>query len=300
MEVHSNILELLRKKAREPKKASFIQQSILVKDLVEDSIPSISKSLTSPMEAPQEHLVYSKEIVDEDTLPTYPEFIEKATLTQITSPKQDTPKKSIDIDEIDKVDVSYVFLVYQSEQYVHLVKQEQYVFPVIAKDSSPSEVETIAKQYNAEIKWEPQLNSVYLVVEKDGKYLKSSVIQQKEIEGVPVHPSVWGFYGLYPEYIPSSFLYSMIQVEERFLRGELVDLADQYPMYVMEEDAKRFSMTGSREEIHIKQVGYIEYGVSLEKKIENFIKEYNTIQYLCIRLKVENRILPVWISVNKL
>jgi len=301
MDVHSNIIELLKKKAKEPKKASFVQGSVLVKELVDDSISSISKSLTSPMEAPQENLIYSMEAVEEDTLSTYPaSFEKKATIEKITSPAVSPSKKETsELDEIDKIDVEYVFLVYQSEQTVHLIKEQNYVFPLIAKDSSPEEVEELAKQYHADIKWVPELNSVYLVMEREGTYLKSMIIQQKEIEGISVHPSVWGFYGFHPEYIPPYFMYSMIQVDEKVLRGELLNITEKYQMYVMEEDAKRFSIEGTPEVIQIYQIGYMDYGVPLEKKIENFIKEYNTIHYLCIRLKVGNRYLPLWISVDK-
>lgn len=310
MDVHSNIVDLLRKKARQPRKESFVQASVKVKELVEDSVSvsSISKSIKSPMEAPQEHLIYSQETIDEDTLPTYPVFFEKkATLDEITSPES-IQTSTEDIPDIDKVDVLYVFLVYQNEQYVHLVHvgsdQDTYTFPVIARDSSPNDVETIAKQYNAEPKWSPSLNSVYLLINNvDTKktYLKSTVIQQKEIEGVPVHPSVWGFYGLYPEHVPRTMMYSMIKIEDDTnLRGELIPLFEKYPLYVMEEDAKRFTIEGTTEIHALQEIGYMEYSVSLEKNMEDFIKEYNTIQYLCIRLNIKNKVLPLWIQTDNL
>lgn len=306
MDVHSNIVELLRKKAREPKKQSFVQDSVKVRELVEDSvsISSISKSIKSPMEAPQEHLIYSQEEIDEDTLPTYPVFFEK-TIDPSTIP-QSIQASTEDIPEIDKVDVLYVFLVYQNEQYVHLVHHDgnHYTFPVVATESSPSEVESLAKQYNAEPKWSPTLNSAYLLIHNVNTrklYLKSTVIQQKEIEGVSVHPSVWGFYGMYPEHVPRAMVYSMVKIEDDTnLRGDLIPLFEKYPLYVMEEDAKRFMIEGTPETHTLQEIGYMEYSVSLENKIEEFIKEYNTIQYLCIRLNVQNKVLPLWIQTNQL
>lgn len=309
MDVHSNIVELLRKKAREPRKKSFVQDSVKVRELVEDSvsISSISKSIKSPMEAPQEHLIYSQEEIDEDTLPTYPVFFEK-TIDPSTRPE--SIQSSEDIPYIDKVDVLYVFLVYQNEQYVHLVhhggvdNKDAYTFPVVATESSPSEVESLAKQYNAEPKWLPTLNSAYLLVNNVNtkkKYLKSTVIQQKEIEGIPVHPSVWAFYGVYSEHVPRTMMYSMVKIEDDTnLRGELIPLFEKYPLYVMEEDAKRFGIEGTPEIHTLQEIGYMEYSVSLEKNIEEFIKEYNTIHYLCIRLNIQNKVLPLWIQTNQM
>lgn len=296
MEVHSNIVALLKQKIHEPKEKTPMLETVHARELVDDSISSVSKSVLSPMEAPQEHLVYSREAVEEDTLPTYPAFLKK-TLSN-TQPTKPASLASLDIPDIDKVDVSNVFLVNQSTQHVHLVHQDGfYLFPVLAQDATPEEAEKLSKKHNGVIHWEPNLHSAYIVVEKEhGTYLKSTVIQQKTIGTVPVHPSVWGFYGLYPEYIPTTFVYSMVRLEDdTYMRGDLTELMEQYPMYVLEEDARRFEIDGTREARDMREVGYLEYGMSLERKIDNFIKEFNTIQYLCIRLPVKHRILPIWI-----
>lgn len=313
MNVFSNITEILRQKMKEPPKQTPFMKSIEIKELVDDAqheVPdTFVKTLKTPVEAPEPNLIAVDETEEqEDDLPSLASLSSLDTPKKTSGSPQPSEQSSLTPD-IDLIQVKYVHLVHQSKYHALLVKQKgTYTFPILAIDQSPDEVQQLASKHSAQPIFEPLLDSAYLVVNVDTlptnlenikSILKSTIIQMKEYDGMSIHPSVWGFYGLYPAMLEIKMKYAMRRIEESDKIPAYIQ--DEYEVYLMEEDAKRMKIDGKPIEYSIGTVGYIDDdGIRLKNKIDNFIKEYNTVDTLCVRTQVAGSYLSIWIPATTL
>ena len=307
LNVFSNITDILREKANEPKQKTPYMKSVELNELVENirhqDTKTVLTSLRTPVEAPEKDLIYvRRDDEDEDTLPSLASLssLDNST-TQPSSVAIHPP--SITVDDIDAIQVRFVHLVYQTDDEAYLIKQDgEYTFPIVGLNQSAEEVQALAEKYSATIIAEPQLDSAYLLtntpISNTKPILKTDIIQRKQYENIRIHPSVWGFYGLYPEYLSDDALYHMRRITDATqLPARLID---NYPVYIMEEDAERFQIEGEPTQYRLGIVGYIDDSMAIDKKIDDFIKEYNNINSLCIRVKIGHRVIPLWIPTTNI
>lgn len=337
MNVHSRIVSILQEKAREEKEVLPQSESINMRELVHDTpTPTVVKSLRVPVEAPEPNLAYSAPIQDDmdDDLPMYsmkPSLSNKAT----RAPDQEEDAEDVEhtdihisqsIHGVDEVDVLYVFHVHHTTHQVQLEKSadaDMYTFPLLAKNAPAQQVKQLASDLQGTPIWEPHLKSAYILTEGNASssssssmYEKTDTIQTKSIDGIPVHPSVWGFFGLYPEYAQTN-VYSMLLVEDvldildYLIIHQLLESLAPYSMYVMKSDMMRFAQETQEagdtmsiasypsHALPITSIGYLDVSENVMDKIEEFLKEYNTTTVLCLRVFIQNRVLPLWIPLDR-
>lgn len=321
MNIFSNNLDILRKKVNETKKQTPLMKTVNIKQLVENTPLTVKKDspILNELGTNDELNIKSTSMPNPNPNPTLDsndEFIQPDTSNSNSKSTQHTfePDETVKVDSTHSLqfDVSYLHLVLIDKHTATLVKQNHmYTFPIIGY-SIPT-----TKQYkeiinhhqltNPTMIVEPALHSAYIVDESSSYKgeLKSDIVQRHRVGSYKVHPSVWGFFNLYPEYFGTDVVYRMRQLTNHpdySIPMILRELVDQHSAFIMEDDAIRFNLDNEHVvERQLGIVGYIEPSFmfrSLQKKMNRFIKQYNTIQHLCIRIRIKTQILPVWIQIT--
>lgn len=207
---------------------------------------------------------------------------------------QDISHQTLNID----FEIDYFHLVLLTRDRVVLVGNDLKTFPILAKQMpSKKEIASFISTYsikNSRTIVEPTLRSAFLVGEtKREGFLKSDIIQYHNVDGIKVHPSVWSFFHLYPEYIGNDILYRVqtIQSDNYIIHY----LQDRYDVFMLREDANRIGIQGQPVERRLGKVGFIDVDTTeqLDDKIQTFMKEYK-VNHICIRI-VQDSIIPIWI-----
>lgn len=208
-------------------------------------------------------------------------------------------------DENLSFEVDYVQLILMTKDRVVLIKQDnQWVFPIVETElPSDTRYNEIVQQYsieNARKINEPILRSLFIVgdTKREG-ILKSDIIQRHKYKDY-IHPSVWGFFTLYPEYLGGDMLYSVRRIHNiKGVETELLKyLIEEYDAFVLQDDVERFNVEGQDTEVRLGKVGYIDSNKDVEvldNVIKDFIKQYNKVNHLCIRIPGK-QVVPIWIA----
>jgi hypothetical protein len=195
-------------------------------------------------------------------------------------------------------EIDYFHLVLLTRDRVVLVGDDLKTFPILAKQMpSKKEIASFISTYsikNSRTIIEPTLRSAFLVGEtKREGFLKSDIIQYHNVDGIKVHPSVWSFFHLYPEYIGNDILY---RVQSIMSDNYIIQyLQDRYDVFILRNDAERLGLQGQSKERRLGKLGFIDVNTTeqLDEKIEKFTKEFK-VEHICIRI-VQEHIIPVWI-----
>ena len=266
MSINSSLLDVFKRKAREKREKREKSPEVLRKNTLHE-------------------LVYNKDF-------------------KINQNAKESFVSEIPHDEDTSFEVDYVQLVLMTKDRVVLTLQNnKWVFPIVDKElPSDKRYHEIVEQYSIENPRkinEPLLRSLFIVgdTDRDG-ILKSDIIQRHKYKE-KIHPSVWGFFTLYPEYLGKDMLYSVRRINSmEGVEPKLLNYLIEYDAFVLQDDAERFHVEGQDIERRLGEVGYLNADKNVEildNEITDFIKQYNKVNHLCIRIQGE-KVIPIWIA----
>lgn len=243
--------------------------------------------------------VFEKNIQTKENVASVKPIVKTDSIISISPMRENSFIQDISHQTSDlEFEIKYFQLVLLTRDRVVLVGDDVKTFPILAKQMpSKNEISSFISTYSIEYPRtivEPTLQSAFLVGETKRKgFLKSDVIQTHRINGKDVHPSVWSFFHLYPEYIGNDILYHALTIQSDNYIIQYIQ--DRYDVFMLQEDANRIGIQGQPVERRLGKIGFIDVDTTeqLDDKIQTFTKEYK-VNHICIRI-IQDSIIPIWI-----